>query len=95
MKIRFLIILIVLTILSVSCAAQPTEPAIAEAQPAQSEVATEPNQPEALPAQPLATAEPTVEATATHSINDLYATDPETVSLASGGIQLVEFFSFT
>ena len=42
-----------------------------------------------------ATPPPTVQAVATSRGPDLEATDPATVSLASGGLQFVEFFRFT
>jgi hypothetical protein len=47
--------------------------------------------------QPEATLAPTESAlpVATSRGPDLEATDPATVSLASGGLQLVEFFRFT
>ena len=49
------------------------------------------------PVQPEATLAPTEAAlpVATSRGPDLEATDPATVSLASGGLQLVEFFRFT
>ena len=42
-----------------------------------------------------ATSEPTALPVATSRGPDLHATDPSTVSLASGGLQFVEFFRFT
>ena len=44
---------------------------------------------------PTATPPPDVLPVATSRGPDLHATDPTTVSLASGGIQFVEFFRFT
>jgi hypothetical protein len=41
-----------------------------------------------------ATPPPTVQAIATSRGPNLEATDPKTVSMASGGLQLVEFFEF-
>jgi hypothetical protein len=41
-----------------------------------------------------ATPAPTVQAVATSRGPNLEATDPKTVSMASGGLQLVEFFEF-
>ena len=41
------------------------------------------------------TAAPTAQAVATSRGPNLEATDPTTVSLASGGVQFVEFFRFT
>jgi hypothetical protein len=49
------------------------------------ELATEPAASEEPPALPIATSRGP----------DLHATDPTTVSLASGGLQFVEFFRFT
>lgn len=49
------------------------------------ELATEPAPSEAATALPIATSRGP----------DLHATDPATVSLASGGLQFVEFFRFT
>lgn len=70
-----------------------------------------PSQPEAVEPAATALQEPTVEQVpaveetsaptaaalpvATSRGPDLHATDPTTVSLASGGLQLVEFFRFT
>ncbi len=54
--------------------------------------------PTSLPIQPEATLVPTEippQPIATSRGPDLEATDPMTVSLASGGLQLVEFFRFT
>ena len=51
-----------------------------------------------LPVQPEATLVPTeaaVQPVATSRGPDLESTDPSTVALASGGLQLVEFFRFT
>ena len=58
---------------------------------------TESAAPTSLPAQPEATLAPTApaEPAATSRGPDLEATDPATVALASGGLQLVEFFRFT
>lgn len=42
-----------------------------------------------------ATQVPSVQSVATSRGPDLHATDPSTVSLASGQLQLVEFFRFT
>jgi hypothetical protein len=51
--------------------------------------------PAATVAEPAESLEPTVVPIATSRGPDLEATDPSTVSLASGDIQLVEFFRFT
>jgi hypothetical protein len=45
--------------------------------------------------QPPPTEEASVSSIATSRGPDLHATDPTTVSLASGGLQFVEFFRFT
>lgn len=60
-------------------------------QPTAAEAATQPE------VQPEATLVPTEAAlpVATSRGPDLHATDPATVRLASGGLQLVEFFRFT
>lgn len=95
MKPRFLLwtLGLVTALLAVACApSAPTE--------------TAPPEPAASLAPTLAieTAVPQVEATvtipavlpvATSRGSSLEATDPTTVSLASGGLQLVEFFRFT
>lgn len=74
-------------------AASPT-PALVAATP------TESATPSSLPTQPEATLAPTESAlaqppVATSRGPNLEATDPATVALASGGLQLVEFFRFT
>ena len=90
-----------LAVFLAACAptASPTNPPAAATQPTPQpsatlaptlEPATQPalDQPtEAPPATPLPAA--------TSRGPDLYATDPTTVSLASGGLQFVEFFRFT
>lgn len=77
-----------------SCAPAAAPPVVTERRPqvpAAAPTATlTPGQAEPFPpevAQPSATVTPRG--------NDLVATDPSTVSLASGGLQLVEFFRFT
>ena len=73
-------------------AASPT-PALVAATP------TESAAPTSLPTQPEATLAPTesalAQSVATSRGPNLEATDPATVALASGGLQLVEFFRFT
>lgn len=66
-------------------------PALPVSQPTDEVAATQP------PVQPAATLVPTEAAlpVATSRGPDLHATDPTTVSLASGQLQLVEFFRFT
>jgi hypothetical protein len=48
-----------------------------------------------VPDLPAATASVEAQPVATSRGPELHATDPTTVSLASGGLQLVEFFRFT
>lgn len=89
-----------LALLAVSCApaaptesAPPAETEPAAEQPAATEAVAEPAETEAPAAQteaPVAELPPFVP----HG-DQLVATDPTTVSLASGGLQLVEFFRFT
>jgi hypothetical protein len=74
-------------VLLASCAPQATQP------PEPLAAATQ--TPESV-TQPQVTADaPTVVAVATSRGPNLEATDPATVSLASGQLQLVEFFRFT
>lgn len=86
---------LVAVLLTVSCAptvpaALPTEVVIpATAVPADSSA------PEATASAPTQSAEVEVQAVATSRGPNLEATDPATVSLASGQLQLVEFFRFT
>jgi hypothetical protein len=102
MKTRFFLSLSVLAILLAACApaATSTSPPAAATQPPAVAVPTEtavqvlesPAGEEAPATQaPEATALPA----ATSRGPDLHATDPTTVSLASGGLQFVEFFRFT
>lgn len=99
MKTRFLLHLSLLATLIAACAPStaPTEAEATQAviQPAPVEPTLAPTQP--APAEPAATQPPVVEAQpiATSRGPDLHATDPTTVSLASGGLQFVEFFRFT
>jgi len=87
---------LVAVLLTSSCAPTPAAPIVDTAPPAS--VATETSMP-----QPTAAAEATdvptqvveVQAVATSRGPNLEATDPATVSLASGQLQLVEFFRFT
>jgi hypothetical protein len=87
---------LVAALLAVSCAsAAPTEsplPAVDSAP------VTEPAAPESEPTASAATEAPSVEipaVAATSRGSNLEATDPTTVNLASGQLQLVEFFRFT
>jgi hypothetical protein len=93
--IRFFSTLILSAVLLAACApgtastsppAAATEPPIVAATSTSAEPATEPA------TQP---AEATDLPVATSRGPDLHATDPTTVSLASGGLQFVEFFRFT
>lgn len=88
-KIRLFHYLSLSAVLLAACApgAASTNPPTVETQaptltPATSEPATQPAEATALPI-------------ATSRGPDLHATDPTTVSLASGGLQFVEFFRFT
>lgn len=89
---------LVLALLAVSCApaapaetAPPETSAPAEDQPA---VPESPAQTEAPAAQTEAPAVVDLPPFVPHG-DQLVATDPTTVSLASGGLQLIEFFRFT
>ena len=108
MKNRFLLRLCLFALLLAACA--PSEPASTDVptQPAAVELSATPS-PEPIggstPAVDLTatyllellSATPPVDAqpVATSRGPDLHATDPTTVSLASGGLQFVEFFRFT
>ena len=90
-------ILIAVFILS-ACAPAASSPTSAPVSipPTQAEAAA-PTVPAAtsLPVQPEATVEIPPQAVATSRGPNLEATDPTGVNLASGGLQLVEFFRFT
>ncbi len=99
-KIRILLSLSLLAVFLAACApgtstVAPTEPATvppSASVPAPTPTADTSAQDTAVPTQvPPATAVPN----ATSRGPDLHATDPTTVNLASGGLQLVEFFRFT
>ena len=100
-KHRFRASLILSVVVLAACA--PGTPTAAPAQPAAIEPSLAPVQepvvvdPTATPVPELPAATAPVEAlpVATSRGPDLHATDPTTVSLASGGLQLVEFFRFT
>ena len=102
MKPRLLPTLILVAVFAASCApaATPANPAPVVAQPTATLPAPEPTL-EPAPTQPLLITEstqvpaPTALPVATSRGPDLHATDPTTVSLASGQIQFVEFFRFT
>jgi hypothetical protein len=100
MKTRFSLNLLLLTVLLAACApaetVPPTNPPVATQPP----TAIIPTATVAAPVlEPTTEPAPTEEATAlpiaTSRGPDLHATDPTTVSLASGGLQFVEFFRFT
>jgi len=88
-----------LTLLLAACApAAAQTQAVTSAPTATLPSAPVADSPTATPILPLATLAPptaTIEAVATSRGPNLEATDPTTVSLASGGLQLVEFFRFT
>jgi uncharacterized lipoprotein YbaY len=96
-KLRLFPSLILIVLLLAACASE--QPTVAPIQPE----AAEPSATAALagtagPAPAMEqTATPPSEAlpVATSRGPDLHASDPATVSLASGGLQLVEFFRFT
>lgn len=104
-RLRFLASLILAAVLLAACApgtstVAPAEPEAAQASPTPGldPAASTPTVDQAATSAPeLATATAPVEAqpVATSRGPDLHATDPTTVSLASGGLQLVEFFRFT
>ncbi len=83
-----------------SAPAAPAEPTLAETTqeeappPAPEAAEVEAEEPAALPAATEAPAEEPVVAVATSRGNDLHATDPVTVNIASGKPQLIEFFAF-
>jgi hypothetical protein len=99
MKKRFLLTLSLIVVLLAACAPETTAtqpPATVTAPPPVSlptetlvaptlEAVTEPAPSEEATALPVATSRGP----------DLHATDPATVSLASGGLQFIEFFRFT
>ena len=101
MKPRFIFwtLSLVVVLLAVSCA--PAAPVSTEAVAPETAVPVEQapaTEAAALPTEAAAdpaTEVPAVQAVATSRGPDLHATDPATVSLASGQLQLVEFFRFT
>ena len=99
MKTRFLPTLCLIAVLLAACApeASATNPPAAATEPPAVVASTVTL---AAPTLEAATqAPPSEEATALPAATsrgpDLHATDPTTVSLASGGLQFVEFFRFT
>ncbi len=100
MKPRFFfpVLGLVAVLLTVSCAptvtsppAAPTAEVVIPATAAPADTSA----PEATASAPTQPAEVEVQAVATSRGPNLEATDPATVSLASGQLQLVEFFRFT
>ena len=97
-KNRLLPSLILIAVFLAACAPSmaSTEPAAPATQPP---VASQPTMAPPEPTLEAATQSAPGEATAlpvaTSRGPDLHATDPTTVSLASGGLQFVEFFRFT
>ena len=99
MKTRFAPTLLLLALLVASCAPQATQPASAPATELPSALPSPTVESAPLPAtQPPAATEPPTHAALTVATSrgpNLEATDPSTVSLASGQYQFVEFFRFT
>jgi len=100
MKIRLLSSLSLLAVLLAACApaqrATPTNAPAAATEPPTFLVPTVTvAAPTLEPATQPASGEATVVPIATSRGPDLEATDPTTVSLASGGLQFIEFFRFT
>lgn len=99
MKTRFVPTFILLALLVASCAQASPAPSVDQpsVQEPASPVAVEPgatSTPDVVEAPSEFTA-PTPLPVATSRGPDLHATDPATVSLASGQLQFVEFFRFT
>jgi len=85
---------LVIVVVAASCAPAETilpAPSATEIAPVAAPADT--TAPEAAVAAPTQVVD--VQAVPTSRGPDLHATDPSTVSLASGGLQLVEFFRFT
>jgi len=80
MKSHVLLSVLILIVVMASCAPQPVANQITETQ-------------SSLATQSVAT--PSAETVIVTGGDEMVATDPATFSLASGGLQLVEFFSFT
>jgi hypothetical protein len=100
MKIRFPLSLGLLAVILTACApagtATPTNPPAATQPPTVIIPTLTVAPPTVEPAtEPAPSEEPTALPVATSRGPDLEATDPTTVSLASGGLQFVEFFRFT
>ena len=98
MKTRFFTILFVSVVILAACApaASETPPSAALTEPPSAALATAtPVAPAPEAATQSSVSQPTALPVATSRGPDLHATDPATVSLASGGLQFVEFFRFT
>ena len=100
MKIRFLLTLSLFVVLLAACgsveSATPTSPPAATLPPtAVLPTETIPAPTLEAPTLPAPSEAATTLPIATSRGPDLEATDPTTVSLASGGLQFVEFFRFT
>lgn len=96
-KLRIFLSLSLLTVVLVACApaastVAPAQPEVAEASPTTLPATDIPIQATTIPTDAVAA---TALPVATSRGPDLHATDPSTVNLASGGLQLVEFFRFT
>src|SRR5262245_29270905 len=97
MKTRFVPALVLFAVLVAACAPQaatesPAQPIVSVTSPPSVPTLNTSVEPTAGPTQDLA---PTALPVATSRGPNLEATDPSTVSLASGQIQFVEFFRFT
>jgi hypothetical protein len=93
MKKSPLIILFVVLLAACAPAATSTNPPVAATEALSTATVVAPTLEPATQAAP--SEEATVLPLATSRGPDLHATDPTTVSLASGGLQFVEFFRFT
>ena len=98
-KIRILLALTLLAVFLAACApmgqSTATNPPVAATEPPAAAPATATAAPVLEAPTEAAVTEPTALPVATSRGPDLHATDPTTVSLASGGLQFVEFFRFT
>jgi hypothetical protein len=94
-RLVFLTMSLVAVLLAGSCApAETAPPALPTVESIPATAApTEISAPEATTFPPTAIVD--IQVVPTSLGPDLHATDPTTVSLASGGLQLVEFFRFT
>jgi len=103
MKTRLFPTLVLLAVLVAACAPAPATlgpalPKVVDLQPSATSIANPVGDNPIAPAIATATMDPGVSASlpiATSRGPNLEATDPSTVSLASGQVQFVEFFRFT